>query len=201
MPTDINRMFIDVLGRKADGEIKWSQIMDSNIPRKIGVYVISLNEPVCSPEFCDVAISQWMNRAANMTIDGLAPTIESIKTRLSGFWYRDEIILYIGQTSRGQQNLRRRLRQFYNHQLGNGRPHSGGLWIKTLSNINHLNVHWAIVENGDPYKSEQEMLGYFLERVSEESRQRLFDQDLPIPFANLKYKNIIKKHGFRNQTI
>lgn len=181
MPTSVYQIFVDILRKEPDGKIKWSNIKAYDIPKQKGIYIIAMESPMCSPEFSDAAISEWMSLAENMLIDEESPSVYDIKVRLDGFWYPDETILYIGKTSGDNQTLRKRLFQFYWHKLGKNSPHRGGHWIKTLSNLNDLNVYWGIVEDEDPYEIEQQMLEYFLHRVSNDSRESLHDQDLPIP--------------------
>ena len=193
-------MFIDILGREPDGVIKWSKIKDYNIPNKKGVYIIALSEPLRSPIISDIAIREWMSKADNMLLDNKKPSKDDIKNRLEEFWYPDEKIIYIGKTSGNNQTLRKRLCQYYRHQLGKRSPHRGGHWIKALLDFDELDVYWGIVEDDDPYEIEQQMMDYFSQGVSEESKQFLHDQDLLIPFANLECWKRKKKHGFRNQT-
>lgn len=201
MPTSVNQIFVDILGREPDGKIKWKDIIKSDIPQRNGIYIIALEDAICSIESSDIAIKDWMSLATNILINGQSPSAYDIKERLDEFWYPDEIILYIGKTSGATQNLKIRLSQFYRHILGKKSPHRGGHWIKTLSCLNELNVYWGIVEDEDPYEIEQQMIEYFLQRVSEDSRDSLYDRELPIPFANLEFWNIRKRHGFRNQTV
>lgn len=201
MPTTVEEIFAKILDKEPDGKIKWCDILKHDIPKQKGIYIIALDKPKCSPDFCENIIEEWISLAKNILIDGKSATVPAIMDRLGAFWYPDETILYIGQTSGGNQTLKKRLRQFYKHKLSESRPHRGGHWLKTLSNLNDLNVYWGIVEGEEPYEIELKMIEYFSDRVSEDSRESLFDKDMPIPFANLEVRNKRKKHGIKNQTV
>lgn len=187
--------------KKPIEKAKWRDIPNSIILDTPGVYIVSLDFLTAEPELSDVLIEGWINLATNMRIDGQTPTIQKIRDRLSSFWIPDETILYIGQTT--GQTLRRRITQFYNHTVGCSRPHRGGQWLHTLADLGDLNVHWCTVNN--PIEAEQKMLKCFMDNVSKESRNRLFDPDTPLPFANLEYQTpghrCRKNHQIKHQTV
>lgn len=184
------------------GPVKWRTTLPSE---KTGIYIITL--PEISSHFVtlpqapiDIAIVRtWLNRVPKLLLDGIRPSVSALAERISNFWIPDEIILYIGQTSAA---LTCRTKQFYGHRLGNRSPHKGGHWLKTLSNLDKLNIYW--IEQDDAFALEQDMLNYFMKQVSEESRNNLFDPSLPLPFANLEIKIPSlrrKKHGIKNPAL
>lgn len=187
--------------KKQNGQAKWRDIPFSNIPDNPGVYIVSLDSSSSEPEFSDEVIKVWIDLATNILIDGHSPTIKEIRDRLSSFWLPDETVLYIGQTTK--QTLRQRIKQFYDHTVGCTKPHRGGQWIHTLANIGDLNIHWCTVKN--PIDVEQKLLAYFMDNISEESRNSLYDPSIPLPFANLEYlthqHKHRKKHQMKYQTI
>jgi hypothetical protein len=80
-------------------------------------------------------------------------------------WLKNEPALYIGQTT---QPLCKRIRQFYDHKVGEKRPHAGGQVIKLLAC--DLWVYWC--PTSDPVKVEKAMISAF----EKQARQ--------LPFAN-----------------
>jgi hypothetical protein len=101
-------------------------------------------------------------------------------------------------STRASQGLRsaRLVRQYYTTPLGARSPHAGGHWLKTLTNLEELFVHYAPVP--DPNSAERAMLNRFCVKVSEETREALFDPARPLPFANLDWPGRgAKRHGIR----
>lgn len=154
-----------------------------------GIYIVStsvslsLNSKAMSePRFDESALRKWINRLSEFTVDGVKPTVETLKKRLAEFWLPEENILYIGQT---ESSLSKRIGDYYRTELGARTPHSGGQWLKTLANINSLHVYYAPVQN--PKYREDELLAYFLERTG------------ALPFANLKGPGRRKQHGLKGQ--
>jgi hypothetical protein len=207
LPTKIVNLLQEILGvdYKENKPVKWKQINElMTIPHDQGVYIIALDEPISAPLFSDDAILEWLDCANKMTVDENVPDIDGIKRRLSAFWYSDETILYIGMTG-NNRGINRRLHDFYNHKIGDFSPHRGGHWLKTLENLNNLNIYWSKVLTGNPQEIETKMLKYFMENVSENSKRDLYDNTLPLPFANIRFKYPggyqDKDHGLDNQTI
>jgi len=181
MPTSVNELFSIILHREPSNPIQWGGEIPCNSE---GIYVISTLMPITSNDISDDKIKNWIDRVPAMRIDGLLPTPDLIKSRLSTFIYPDETILYIGQTT--DRTIRARIKEFHNHILGNPSPHRGGHWLKTLNDMSLLNIYWAAVDN--PGVIESTMLSHFRANVSEESRNNLYDPLCAIPFANLQYR-------------
>jgi len=192
MPSTISDLF-----RAADlqlgGAVKWGEPVGCNQP---GVYIVSLSPDrglLANAPISQAAVKCWIARAPGLTLDGKRPTAQELASRLSEFWLPDEAVLYIGCTTRP---LRKRVRQYYSHVLGNPRPHIGGQWIKTLSVLDCLTVFWAPTET--PYPVEACALKAFVNGMSEKTRMCLRDPDRPFPFANLEYpRGNRKNHGIK----
>jgi hypothetical protein len=112
---------------------------------------------------------------------------------MMAYWLPDESIIYIGKAT----TLGPRLGQYYSTPLGDKRPHAGGHWIKTLSNLNALTVHYSEIEEGhDPEQLERRMLVSFSKNVSAQSKALHPQPTLAIPFANLEIKGVGRRnHG------
>ncbi|MDP3684348.1 MAG: hypothetical protein Q8S01_10485, partial [Ignavibacteria bacterium] len=139
---------------------KWGQRLDSN---SIGIYIISTcGEPDKNSNLYDQApideniLRFWLSKVPTFQIDKAAnPTLYDLKKRLSGFWFPDENIVYIGQTESGG-GLRSRVNQYYRTELGERKPHAGGHWIKTLKILNQLFVHY--IDDKTPTTTEEKLL-------------------------------------------
>ncbi len=85
-----------------------------------------------------------------------------------------------------------------NYQVLNGivfRVHTGGYWIKLLSQLENLYVYHAQSKN--PRDTEFKMLMYFIEESTGESFYELEELGIHLPFANLKV-DFQKKHNISN---
>ena len=194
MPTSIENMF-SCLSLQHKGRVKWGEkILDD----KPGVYIVSvssnpnemINKHENNPPIDLNIVRGWFQRVPTLTLNGKRPTPEELKSRLSGFWLPDEPILYIGKTG---TSLKDRVRQFCNTPLGDKRPHAGGHWLKTLSILKDLYVHWTITSRAEEF--ENNLIRLFVEGVSTSSRKILADPQKPFPFANIEYpKGNKKKH-------
>ena len=160
--------------------------------RRAGIYVASISPDPHSlkclsmPPLSNGAIAGWISYVGTITVDGSPATQRTLKARLSRFWLPDETILYIGKAGgeNSSATLCRRVADYYCTPLGDPRPHSGGHWIKTLTNLGRLYIHW--VEAGRAEAIETQLIELFASRVSKTSRMLLHDRDHAYPFANLK---------------
>jgi hypothetical protein len=202
MPTTVRQLFshfnIDNFSR-----VQWGQRFDDN---NKGIYVVSTSRLedqhlglTPTPLFNEPKFSEWLSNCPRLTIDGNRPTIEQLKNRLAEFWLPDENILYIGKADKRKNDdgLSCRIGEFYNPRMGNN-AHSGGLWIRTLSNLHATTIYYCYSDN--PKGLEEDMLEYFMNNVSDITLSQLRDRDLPLPFANLQLRSrICKNHGLENQ--
>lgn len=154
-----------------------------------GVYTVSLSEDpsqlsgVLETAPVDVTtVGDWIERVPSYTFRGGAePDPQEVTAFLSTFWIPDESIVYIGKAT----SLKKRLGQYFSHRLGNRSPHAGGHWVKTLTCLDHLYVHYAVVDTAEQGRDkEAEALQYFKAMVSPEHLDRLKN---PIPFANREH--------------
>lgn len=201
MPSTIQSLF-SAVGITRYNRIKWGSNFIAN---GMGVYVVSLssddnlNNNLLNTAPVDEGIVKfWIDKVNTITLDGInPPKVEDLTTRLKEFWLPDESILYIGMTG---SKLSRRVAQYYSTELGERKPHAGGHWIKTLSNISELFVYYAECNlSGDV---EDNLIAEFIRNVSEESKNNLRDSIHPFPFANLEYpKGTRKNHGIEKSKL
>jgi hypothetical protein len=105
-------------------------------------------------------------------------------------------VLSIGRASR---SVRKRVRAYYRTPVGAEKPHAGGWWLKTLTVLPELYVHFAATE--DYIEAEKAMLREFTKRVSSKSKAALHDSERPMPFANRKDgDDLRKRHRISNDT-
>ena len=194
MPTSVSELLksanLDVGGR-----VTWGQQIRDDKP---GIYVVSLSllpndkEKTLAKAPIDLNIvRKWIVDVPALKLDGSRPTPEALQERLSGFWFADEVVLYIGKAG---TSVKKRVSQYYRTPLGAPKPHAGGHWIKTVTLLDKLSVFWALTP--DPKGKEDALLGYFIKNVSEATRSALHDPHNPFPFANLEYpKGNSKRHG------
>ncbi len=187
------------------GVVRWGDPVPVSNP---GIYVVALspdpsrNAPLLNTAPLDSdAINEWLARTTGICLDSNPnPTPEILADRLRKYWLADESTLYIGQSTRP---LSRRIEELYRHRLGKRSPHRGGHWIKALSILNDLFVHYA--ESSRPKWVECRLIEMFAARVSTRSRAQIGPDDHAFPFANLELKcpkrTVRKKHGLRRQAI
>jgi hypothetical protein len=194
MPTTVAEAFAAV-SLSRDGVVKWGT---EPAISKSGVYIVSLVE---SLDTCDGKLNEaplerakfqrWLKVCPELTLDGNRPTVQELMNRIRGFWIPDEVILYIGLAG---IPLSTRLGQYYSTPIGARSPHSGGYFLKLLSNRNNVWVHYA--QCSDFNRKESGMLRRFCEHVSQDSRRTLKDPVHPFPFANLEWPpGTRKSHG------
>jgi len=178
--------------------VRWGNKPTSS---KVGIYIISTSQnPTLNDNlFASAPISNdilkfWLIKVSTLQIDGIvSPTVSQLRDRLNQFWLPDESILYIGQTE-SSKGIVGRVGQYYRTELGERKPHAGGHWIKTLTTLNQLFVHYF--PDNTPTQTEENLLRTFVSQVSEQTLENLRDKNVPIPFANLELeKGNRKNHG------
>ncbi len=195
MPTSVAEAF-SAAGLVRGGVLKWGTKPPELTP---GVYIVSLTDSLDGFDGALVrapleraVFEDWLQICPGLTLDAAKPTVEQLMDRVGRFWLPDEVILYIGLAT----SLSMRLGQYYTTPIGARRPHSGGYFLKLLSNLQELWVHNA--RTTDPDNAEDAMLRRFTTAVSEESKGVLLDPDHPFPFANLEWPPGVRKaHGLR----
>jgi hypothetical protein len=182
-------------GLSPDGGVSWGTPIPATGP---GVYIVALtgdveaNLPVL--ETCPIseeAVELLLETRPELRLDGERPDAKALSARVSGFWLPDEVILYIGLAG---TSLRKRVGQYYRTPLGARKPHAGGWFLKLLSVLDGLTVHFTVC--GEPDTAESQMIRAFCDSVSEETRAMALDPDHPFPFANLEWPpGVRKRHG------
>jgi hypothetical protein len=194
VPSTVRDLFA-AAGLQPAGVVPWG---DDVSERGSGAYVVALTGDPGSLgaclKTCPLSIptlEDWLEVRPELRLDGDRPSVEELAERLGAIWLPDEVVLYVGLAGK---SLRSRVRQYYETQLGAKRPHAGGHFLKTLSNLNELSVHWA--PTSGVVEAEDKMLDAFCASVSEETRMTTLDPDHPFPFANLEWpRGTRKRHG------
>ena len=193
MPTTVAEA-LSTVGLVREAVVRWGTRPSTD---DSGVYVVSLTDSVDAIEgtlteapLAPNIFETWLQVRPELTLDGRRPTVEQLVNRIQGFWLADESVLYIGLAT----SLSSRLAQYYKTPIGARRPHAGGYFLKLLSNLDNLWVHYAPCD--DPDSAEDGMLRQFCAGVSAESKRALIDPTHPFPFANLEWPQGVRKaHG------
>ncbi|MCB0457954.1 MAG: hypothetical protein R2776_06055 [Flavobacteriaceae bacterium] len=200
MPTTVNEL-IKKFDLPESKVVKWKETISTE---KEGIYIVSLSkDPELNSGILEEIpiskniIDKWIQKVNGFELDKvLTFDKDLIIERLSEFWLPDENIVYIGKApirSNGK-GIGNRVREFYKTEYGEKRPHAGGHWIKSLSNLNDLYVHYILCDNSGDL--EIKLLKQFIDNISDKSKRKLRDKELMLPFANLELKKgQIKKHG------
>jgi len=182
------------------GVVRWGTLVPETEP---GNYVVALtNEPgslegalAHAPLDAD-RLAHLLDVRTELRLDARLPTVDELTARLQAFWLPEEVIVYAGLAG---TSLRRRVGQYYKTPLGARRPHAGGWWLKTLSVLDELWVHYAATP--DDAAAEVAMLQHFAAHISRATRERLYDSGNPAPFANLRTgRGDNKAHGITGAT-
>ena len=194
MASSVGALF-EKCGLEWAGAVKWQQRIPSDEP---GVYAISMNSepyaahggPVELP-LSSRAFEELLDVCPSLEIDGRSATLDSFGSRLQQFWLPDEPILYIGKAG---TSLSARTGAYYSTKLGATGPHAGGWWLKMLTILPELTVHYA--RHSDPGAAEDALINQFARQLSQASRANLFDRNRVGPFANVRIPGFGNKaHG------
>ncbi len=201
MPTTIDDIKSKFNIQKIE-KVNWNEKISN---QEEGIYIVTLPNFHCFENLpiSDEILTNWINKTNGFTIDkNLTTNKDLILNRLKQFWLPDENILYIGKAPKRANNkgIGNRVNEFYRTKFGDSKPHAGGHWIKLLEILNNCEVHFFECHNSG--KIEIEVLEFFINNVSDESKKILLDTEITIPFANLEFtKGKIKKHGLGNMKI
>lgn len=198
MPSTASDVFA-AAGLEPAGVVRWG----APVPEAAqGVYVVALADDgssstaaVAAP-LCRAALERLLAVRRELQLDRAAADVDELVERLASFWLADEVVVYIGLAG---QPLRTRVGQYYRTPLGARKPHAGGWWLKTLSVLDELWVHYA--PTPEFQAAEKQMLRAFADAVSPASRDDLHDRERVMPFANLRgFDDRIKQHGITGAT-
>ncbi len=198
MPATVADVFAAADLKPADA-VRWGTPVPVLGP---GNYVVALTEDpdstigaLADAPLDRVALTHLLDIRPELRLDGHRPTVDELVARLNAFWL-PEPVLYIGL---GGTSLRQRVRQYYKTPLGARRPHAGGWWLKTLTVVDEVWVHYAATE--DDADAEEAMLKRFAHLLAPESQPLLHDPGNPAPFANLRTGcGDNKNHGITGAT-
>jgi hypothetical protein len=187
-------------GLVPEGAVRWGAAVPLDRP---GVYVVSLapkpQETRWAIPFAPLsqeALAELLRVCPGLRLDGARPTPTEPAGRIASFWLDSETVLYIGKAG---TSVRKRVDQYYATPLGARSPHAGGWFLKTLSILDRLSIHYAAVP--DPDESERALISAFMNAVPGWARGSLPDPDLPLPFANLQVPGGRRKpHGITGAT-
>jgi hypothetical protein len=203
MATTVQQLF-DKFEIQKINKISWGTAFSEN---EQGIYIVSTSTNpdkhlslTNQPEFDDGQIKLWLDKLPNFLVDQVKANPTILKSRLAQFWLPDESILYIGKAPKRKNGsgISKRVMEYFSTIIGDGGPHSGGQWIKPLKALNTYYVYYGTCDN--PAVVELQMLEYFMSNVSKLTLSNLFDKELPIPFANIKFQGN-KNHGLKNQRL
>lgn len=199
MPTTVTKLFSSA-GLTAGAVTRWGSPVALDAP---GVYAVALtDDPDATASAMRRApidlerIEHLLRVRPEFSLDARRPTAEEVASRLQAFWLPDEVVLYVG---RAGTSVKSRAARFQATPLGARQPHAGGWWLKTLSNLDRLWVHYAAA--ADDAAAEETMLRHFADHVSNDSRHAAYDSVRLAPFANVGvHDSSPKAHGIRGAT-
>lgn len=211
MPSSIRSVFA-AAGLEPDGSVRWGdRIRAPASGPTTGVYAVSsTDDPDAStdgPQPCSLsggALVALLDARPELRVDRERADARALGERIAEFWLADEPILYLGlagpRSKRTRQGeLAGRVGDYYRTKLGARSPHAGGWFLKTLSILDELFVHYAYCNEVD--EAEQKMLKAFAGGVRAKAREALGDSDRVMPFANLEYPpGNRKRHGITGAT-
>lgn len=194
MPSTVTDL-LRASGLSPEGSVRWGNRVPTDRP---GIYVVaiadspeSLEPTLQSAPISSTAIEALLEVRPELRVDQAPPTTADIRKRIAGFWLPDETVLYVGLAG---TSLRNRINQYYKTPLGARKPHAGGWFLKLLSNLQSLHVHFA--ETTDPSGAENAALQRFGSNVTPSTKRGLRDPEHPFPFANLEWpRGVRKNHG------
>src|SRR5262245_42081029 len=163
MPSSVASLMA-AAGLAPEGSVQWGTAVPSERP---GIYVVAIDEDpgsidgaLAAAPLSNDAIAHWLQTRPELRLDGRRPDATELRQRLAEFWLPDETVLYIGLTTR---SLRKRVAEYYKTPLGARKPHAGGHFLKTLTSLNELHVHFAASDA--PAREDNELVASFLGRL------------------------------------
>ncbi|MBL4653647.1 MAG: hypothetical protein JKY53_12415 [Flavobacteriales bacterium] len=195
MAISVQELF-DEFDLNMSGPVKWGEKLKANYS---GVYVIALtNDPTSKDshklpfEINKSVFDRWIEVSENLEIGGEKVTsIKQVQKHLKQFWDEDENILYIGESSSATSSVQKRVNQYYKHKVGNKGTHSGGYWLKLISQLSDVCVYHAEAIN--PRETEFKMIMKFVEKRAGKSFYEIENFSNYFPFANIKV-DVLKSH-------
>ncbi|MDQ6838371.1 MAG: hypothetical protein M3137_08600 [Actinomycetota bacterium] len=159
MPSTAAELFA-AAGLHPIGAVRWNTTLGETGP---GNYIVALTKdahtltgtlPDCPLNHGQ--LGHLLDVRPELRLAGSRPSVDELAALLQAFWMPDEVVLYIGLAG---TSLRKRVGQYYRTPLGAKRPHAGGWWLKTLSVLGGVWVHYA--PNPENDRAEVAMLQRF----------------------------------------
>ena len=166
------------VGLLPDGPVPWGRPVPV---RSAGVFVVELPAPLPAAPIELTRVGKWLERVPALTLNGARPTSRALAARLGSFWLPSEAVVFVGAT---EASISARLAAMDRTVLGDRRPYAGGHWLQTLRPLSSARVWWASTDAVQEY--EDALLAAFAASVPEAERAALPDQDVVLPFANLR---------------
>jgi hypothetical protein len=186
---------LDAVGLQLAGTVPWRTAPTVDAP---GIYLVSIDADPAHRVSLDAsapidvrATEGLLTVRPELRLHGARPTPDQLAAQIGRFWLRDEPVLYIGLASK---SVATRVKHYYSTPLGARSPHAGGWFLRTVTGLADLHVHY--VAAGDFERAEGFLIKTFVENVSERTRHELADRQRPFPFANLEWpRGVRKRHG------
>jgi transcription elongation factor GreA len=140
------RDLLRAIGLSVEGPVLWGRPVVGSSP---GVFVVELPAPTPKVSIDPDAIREWLGRAPGLRLDGKAPTVAELQSRLASFWVPSQQIIYVGSS---QKSVAARLAGIYKTPLGERRPQPAGYWLKTLHDLGKARIWWAPAPDPDLYE-------------------------------------------------
>jgi transcription elongation factor GreA len=166
------------VGLLADGPVVWGRPVPA---RGSGVFVVELPAPRPHAPLELTRVGKWLERVPELLLDRARPTSRALAARLEAFWIPSARVVYVGSTD---GSIGGRIEAIRNTVLGERRPHPGGHWLHALTGLETARIWWAPTDAVEEY--EDAVLSAFAETVPAEERAALPDQDVVLPWANLR---------------
>ena len=166
------------VGLLADGPVVWGRPVPA---RGGGVFVLELPAPRPHAPLELTRVGKWLERVPELLLDGVRPTSRALAARLEAFWIPSARVVYVGST---EGSIGGRIEAIRNTVLGERRPHPGGHWLHALTGLETARIWWAPTDAVEEY--EDAVLSAFAETVPADERAALPDQDVVLPWANLR---------------
>ena len=174
------------VGVAPTGQVAWRQRIPSSAH---GVYIVSLHSDADDSTGLAEApldrspITEWMALTPPWTVHGHRLGVDDVAAHMAQWWLPRTSILYVGTA----KTLSSRVADYYRTTLGAHKPHAGGYWIKTLSVLSTVTVHYHVATGpiGSERDIESKLQNSFLSGYGQVPDAHP-EPNLPLPWANLE---------------
>ena len=166
------------VGLRPDGPVVWGRPLTT---RAAGLYLVELAEPLPRPPLELIRVGKWLERVAELRLDGERPTSKALAARLGSLWLPTSAVLYAGATSR---SLGGRVLALAHHVPGDRQPHADGHWLHLLTGIERARLWFAETEAVEEYLDA--VLDAFAAAVGSSVPAGRPEGSLILPWANLR---------------